>query len=239
MNLSSGYDASNQGERQRRRYLGHTSYPAPPASPGSVGPQSLPMPGGYRYPPSPTHFVYPPMMAYQQHNGQHVAPRQLPPYVSGPLPQTSRSPGGPQSSNPAQKASGWGGVPFATSDDDAVVPKGPSGDGSQRPAAGSGAPSATGKSDAVASEGEGEQAAVDGGVEVSSSGRSGSRGGGARRRRDSTPCAFFLKTGSCAYGDRCKFDHPYDQAPKVMFNSLGLPLRPGEAPCAFFLKNLR
>ena len=38
---------------------------------------------------------------------------------------------------------------------------------------------------------------------------------------------------------RCKFEHPYDKAPHVEFNSMGLPLRPGEPPCTFYLKHLR
>jgi hypothetical protein len=50
-------------------------------------------------------------------------------------------------------------------------------------------------------------------------------------------CAFFLKTGSCAYGDRCKFEHPYDRAPRVDYNSLGLPMRPQEPTCSYYVKN--
>ncbi|KAL4859340.1 Zinc finger CCCH domain-containing protein 12 [Chlorella vulgaris] len=75
--------------------------------------------------------------------------------------------------------------------------------------------------------------------EGSSSG--GSSGGSRRSRasRERQPCAFFLKTGTCAYGDGCKFAHPFDQAPKVLFNSLGLPLRPTEPECSFFMKNFR
>jgi hypothetical protein len=42
------------------------------------------------------------------------------------------------------------------------------------------------------------------------------------------PCAFFLKTGTCAFGDRCRYSHPYDRVQPIAFNSLGLPLRPGE-----------
>ncbi len=37
----------------------------------------------------------------------------------------------------------------------------------------------------------------------------------------------------------CKFGHPLDKAPKVQFNSLGLPLRPGEPECAFYMRNYR
>ena len=42
------------------------------------------------------------------------------------------------------------------------------------------------------------------------------------------PCAFFLKTGTCAFGDRCKFSHPYERVQPITFNSLGLPMRPGK-----------
>lgn len=37
----------------------------------------------------------------------------------------------------------------------------------------------------------------------------------------------------------CKFGHPLDKAPKVQFNSLGLPLRPEEPECAFYMRNYR
>ena len=52
-------------------------------------------------------------------------------------------------------------------------------------------------------------------------------------------CAFFLRTGSCAYGSRCKFHHPLELAPHVEFNRLGLPLRPGEPDCQYYLKTLQ
>ncbi|KAF6256047.1 hypothetical protein COO60DRAFT_147248 [Scenedesmus sp. NREL 46B-D3] len=50
------------------------------------------------------------------------------------------------------------------------------------------------------------------------------------------PCAFFMRTGSCAYGNRCKFSHP-DNRPQVFMNSRGLPLRPDEPDCAFYVRN--
>ena len=53
------------------------------------------------------------------------------------------------------------------------------------------------------------------------------------------PCAFFLKTGTCAWGETCKFAHPIDEAPQACFNSLGLPLRPDQQECSFYLKNYR
>lgn len=60
--------------------------------------------------------------------------------------------------------------------------------------------------------------------------------GAYRGTAERQPCAFFLKTGTCAYGDRCKFEHPYELAPHVEFNSLGLPLRPSEPDCSYYLK---
>ncbi|EFN59500.1 expressed protein [Chlorella variabilis] len=64
--------------------------------------------------------------------------------------------------------------------------------------------------------GEGAVAAAGSGRRTGSS--SGGSSGGSRRSRGSRerqPCAFFLKTGTCAYGDSCKFAHPFDKAPKV------------------------
>eukprot|EP00879_Flechtneria_rotunda_P000519 GHRR01000623.1.p1 GENE.GHRR01000623.1~~GHRR01000623.1.p1 ORF type:complete len:330 (+),score=102.74 GHRR01000623.1:248-1237(+) len=50
------------------------------------------------------------------------------------------------------------------------------------------------------------------------------------------PCAFFMRTGTCAYGDRCKFYHPVDR-PALYMNSRGLPLRPDEPECSFYMRN--
>eukprot|EP00873_Tetraselmis_striata_P044384 jgi/Tetstr1/464648/TSEL_009402.t1 len=49
------------------------------------------------------------------------------------------------------------------------------------------------------------------------------------------PCAFFMKTGTCAYGDKCKFDHPAGRQPPQL-NSLGYPIRPNEVDCVYFMK---
>ena len=48
-------------------------------------------------------------------------------------------------------------------------------------------------------------------------------------------CTFFLRTGTCAYGDRCKFLHPRDRPPPVL-NARGYPVRPEEVDCAHYLK---
>ncbi|GAX84680.1 hypothetical protein CEUSTIGMA_g12101.t1 [Chlamydomonas eustigma] len=48
-------------------------------------------------------------------------------------------------------------------------------------------------------------------------------------------CAFFKRTGTCAYGDRCKFLHPVD-CPPPHLNSRGYPLRPQEPDCPHYLK---
>ncbi|KAL4423577.1 hypothetical protein ABPG77_004617 [Micractinium sp. CCAP 211/92] len=76
-----------------------------------------------------------------------------------------------------------------------------------------------------------------GGARSSPGGSSGSRR--SRGNRERQECSFYLKTGTCAYGDSCKFAHPFDKAPRVEFNSLGLPLRPGEPECSFYLKHYR
>jgi hypothetical protein len=49
------------------------------------------------------------------------------------------------------------------------------------------------------------------------------------------PCPFFMRTGSCAYGNRCKFKHPQDRAPP-MLNMRGYPLRLGEPNCIHYIK---
>lgn len=56
---------------------------------------------------------------------------------------------------------------------------------------------------------------------------------------DRQPCEFFLRTGTCAYGSRCKFSHPMDKLPELRFNSLHLPLRPGEPVCSFYARHWR
>ena len=46
---------------------------------------------------------------------------------------------------------------------------------------------------------------------------------------------FFLRTGTCAYGERCKFQHPQDRPPPTL-NSRGDPSRHDEVDCAHYIK---
>ncbi|KAL8461780.1 hypothetical protein ACS0TY_032215 [Phlomoides rotata] len=82
-------------------------------------------------------------------------------------------------------------------------------------------------------------------------------------RPSEPPCAFYLKTGNCKFGTTCKFNHPKGVqiqlieeengnglqnripgdttmqppfVPAMMHNSKGLPVRPGEEDCPFYLK---
>eukprot|EP00210_Caulerpa_lentillifera_P000052 g50.t1 len=64
-------------------------------------------------------------------------------------------------------------------------------------------------------------------------------------RQDSTPksqnshrevCRYFMRTGTCGYGDRCRFHHP-QSAHQPRLNSMGYPHREAEHACPFYLKN--
>ncbi|KAK9057074.1 hypothetical protein SSX86_024441 [Deinandra increscens subsp. villosa] len=99
---------------------------------------------------------------------------------------------------------------------------------------------------------------------------SGNSGGLELPERPSEPqCVFYMKTGKCKFGLTCKFHHPKDIsipiaevengngvqteaitggltanlttsappfAPSLLQNSKGLPIRPGEVDCPFYLK---
>lgn len=49
-------------------------------------------------------------------------------------------------------------------------------------------------------------------------------------------CQFFLRTGTCAFGNRCKFFHPKDHRPPQL-NPKGYPVRPDEKSCSFYMKH--
>ncbi|KAK1440086.1 hypothetical protein QVD17_05911 [Tagetes erecta] len=107
---------------------------------------------------------------------------------------------------------------------------------------------------------------------VSSLSASENNGGSELPERPSEPqCAFYMKTGKCKFGLTCKFHHPKDISipateaenlngvhteaitsgingslttsvsvppftPSLLNNSKGLPIRPGEVDCPFYLK---
>ncbi|KAF5827497.1 hypothetical protein DUNSADRAFT_557 [Dunaliella salina] len=48
-------------------------------------------------------------------------------------------------------------------------------------------------------------------------------------------CTFYMRTGTCAYKDRCKFHHPLNCPPPIL-NSHGYPLRAEESDCVHYTK---
>ncbi|GLI58581.1 hypothetical protein VaNZ11_000209 [Volvox africanus] len=65
----------------------------------------------------------------------------------------------------------------------------------------------------------------------------GGKGKGAEQQSpgEKSICTFYIRTGTCAYGDRCKFKHPLDRPPPQL-NSRGYPVRAEEPDCAHYLK---
>lgn len=60
-------------------------------------------------------------------------------------------------------------------------------------------------------------------------------------------CDFYMKTGECKYGERCKFHHPLDRSvssvsvkdvhqPNVKLTLAGLPRREGAVHCPYYMK---
>ncbi|ONK69920.1 uncharacterized protein A4U43_C05F28230 [Asparagus officinalis] len=59
-------------------------------------------------------------------------------------------------------------------------------------------------------------------------------------------CDFYMKTGQCKFGERCKFHHPIDRSapnasvaqvqPNVKLTLAGLPRREGSVACPFYMK---
>eukprot|EP01025_Chloroclados_australasicus_P010708 TRINITY_DN14458_c0_g1_i1.p2 TRINITY_DN14458_c0_g1~~TRINITY_DN14458_c0_g1_i1.p2 ORF type:complete len:234 (-),score=24.53 TRINITY_DN14458_c0_g1_i1:190-867(-) len=50
-------------------------------------------------------------------------------------------------------------------------------------------------------------------------------------------CDFYQKTGHCAFGNDCMYDHP--QKYRIKRNLLGYPMRPGEKVCEYFLQHAK
>lgn len=90
---------------------------------------------------------------------------------------------------------------------------------------------------AVGKQGKGWPATGSPGFRASAASPAGSTGSKDCGDAGKTPCAFFLRLGSCGFGDRCKFSHPAELAPRVQYNTHGLPLRPGAPDCSYYLKN--
>ncbi|KAK9757013.1 hypothetical protein RND81_01G134800 [Saponaria officinalis] len=52
-------------------------------------------------------------------------------------------------------------------------------------------------------------------------------------------CVYYMRTGLCGFGSRCRFNHPHDRAAAVVAARLvggDYPERPGELPCQYYLK---
>ncbi|XP_049397850.1 zinc finger CCCH domain-containing protein 37-like isoform X1 [Solanum stenotomum] len=65
------------------------------------------------------------------------------------------------------------------------------------------------------------------------------------QRPGQTECDFYMKTGECKYGEKCKFHHPLDrsasavsdvQQPNVKLTLAGLPRREGAVHCPYYMK---
>ncbi|XP_010542997.1 PREDICTED: zinc finger CCCH domain-containing protein 3-like [Tarenaya hassleriana] len=57
-------------------------------------------------------------------------------------------------------------------------------------------------------------------------------------RHDQPECRFFMSSGTCRYGDDCKYNHPKErisQSPPNLLNPVVLPSRPGQPACANFM----
>ncbi|ESQ36425.1 hypothetical protein EUTSA_v10007912mg [Eutrema salsugineum] len=61
--------------------------------------------------------------------------------------------------------------------------------------------------------------------------------GGLPERSEQPECRFFMNTGTCKYGDDCKYNHPgarISPPPPNLINSFILPMRPGQPTCGNF-----
>lgn len=65
-------------------------------------------------------------------------------------------------------------------------------------------------------------------------------------RPGQTECKYYLRSGGCKYGKACRYNHSRGKgpvapvapvAPVVEFNFLGLPIRPGERECPYYMRN--
>ncbi|XP_024442497.1 zinc finger CCCH domain-containing protein 67 isoform X2 [Populus trichocarpa] len=70
----------------------------------------------------------------------------------------------------------------------------------------------------------------------------------ATEKPGQTECKYYLRTGGCKYGKACRFNHTREKTfsvpplktpmPSILeLNFLGLPIRPGEKQCEFYMRN--
>lgn len=88
--------------------------------------------------------------------------------------------------------------------------------------------------------GSGDYVAEGGGVCCGLGGGGGGGGAGYPERPGEADCNYYLRTGSCGYGDRCRYNHPRDRssvvAGAVRSGASEYPERVGQPACQFFLK---
>ncbi|XP_010556971.1 PREDICTED: zinc finger CCCH domain-containing protein 3-like [Tarenaya hassleriana] len=61
---------------------------------------------------------------------------------------------------------------------------------------------------------------------------------GLAGRLDQPECRYFMSTGTCKYGDDCKYNHPKErnsQSPQNLLSPVVLPSRPGQPACTNFM----
>ncbi|KAJ4764575.1 Zinc finger CCCH domain-containing protein 32 [Rhynchospora pubera] len=64
----------------------------------------------------------------------------------------------------------------------------------------------------------------------------GDSGSGLPERPGEPDCIYFLRNGSCGYGERCRYNHPRDGS-SVLPGAGDFPERPGQPFCEFYMKN--
>lgn len=67
----------------------------------------------------------------------------------------------------------------------------------------------------------------------------GLRGSESYPERQGVPnCVYYMRTGFCGYGSRCRYNHPHDRAAvaEAVRATGEYPERPGEPACQYYLK---
>ncbi|KAF3534642.1 hypothetical protein DY000_02043781 [Brassica cretica] len=74
------------------------------------------------------------------------------------------------------------------------------------------------------------------GVETLSGGGGGGGGESYPERSDEPDCIYYLRTGVCGYGSRCRFNHPRDRGAVIGGGDGVLPERMGHPACQHFMR---